>query len=227
MTQKTIEKTELSFLRENNLFIFFFFLLWSAAFFYLFKGGERGDLIQFFAQYRSPYMNQFFGICTNLGEAYGYILAIIGFLFIAYSKSIAFLLNALFVLLFSGSLKWLFGHERPVRYFNDLIKSPDVANYIAEVHLHQGWTTSFPSGHTTAAFAFFSLLAFFIPQQVFKIVCLMLAVLVAFSRIYMVQHFLKDITSGMITGFCIALVVFVMHQKIAERFPGRLSIKKQ
>lgn len=227
MTQKTIEKPEVSFLKENSLFILFFFLLWAAAFFYLCKGGERGDAILFFAQYRSPYMNQFFGICTSLGEAYGYILAIIGFLFIAYSKSIAFLLNALFVLLFSGSLKWLFGHERPVRYFNDLIESPDMANYIADVHLHQAWTTSFPSGHTIAAFAFFSLLAFFVPQQVFKMLCLVLAVLVAFSRIYRVQHFLKDITSGMITGLCIALVVFVMHQIIAERFPGRLSIKKQ
>ncbi len=226
MIKDQLDTSSDSFLNANIVYILPYFVLWSAAVFYLFNGGERGDVIQFFARHRSTNSNHFFVFCSSLGEAYAYIIAIIGFLFVAYSKSIAFLLNALFVLIFSGALKWLFRHERPVRYFNDLLEAPDLANYISDVPLHQGWTTSFPSGHTTSAFAFFSLLAFFMPRASGKLLCLLLAVLVACSRMYLVQHFLKDIAAGMITGGGVALIVFAIHQKIAQSVEGHLPRPK-
>ena len=115
MIKDQLDTSSDSFLNANIVYILPYFVLWSAAVFYLFNGGERGDVIQFFARHRSTNSNHFFVFCSSLGEAYAYIIAIIGFLFVAYSKSIAFLLNALFVLIFSGALKWLFRHERPVR----------------------------------------------------------------------------------------------------------------
>lgn len=224
-TMQDNQQDSISFIKENTLYLSLFFLLWSVAVMYLFNGGLRGDVIQFFGRHRSDYTNIFFVFSTYLGEGYVYVMAIIAFLFVQYSKSIAFIINALLVLAVSGTLKWLFGHERPVRYFNDLVQAPELPNYLPDVALHQGWTTSFPSGHTTSAFAFFSLLAFFLPQKAAKLLCLVVAVLVALSRMYMVQHFLKDIASGMITGLFIAVSVFYIHQKIAPKWSGRLTLK--
>jgi len=41
-----------------------------------------------------------------------------------------------------------------------------------------------------------------------------------------VQHFLKDIAAGMITGGGVALIVFAIHQKIAQSVEGHLPRPK-
>jgi membrane-associated phospholipid phosphatase len=150
-----------------------------------------------------------------------YVFATIMLLFSGYSRSFAIGVNAVFVLVISQCLKIFFAHERPVRYFSNLLEEPDLPNYVPNVHLLNGWTTSFPSGHTTSAFAFYSLLAFFIPNKWIKMLCLVCAALVGISRMYLVQHFLKDVTTGMLTGFLIALVVYWMHEMLAPSITNK------
>ena len=224
-TEKTpdilTEHKKIDFVSENRGYIIGFLLLWSFACLLLFAVVEKGDVILFFADNRTEFRNFFFVFWTYFGEGYVYVIAVIALLFVAYSKCLAIAVNAVLVLGFSGGLKQLFEHERPVRYFNDLLKQPDLPNYIPDVVLHDGWTTSFPSGHTTSAFAFYTLLALFIPNKGLKLLCLALAVLVAVSRMYLVQHFLKDVTSGMLVGFLIALFVYWLHEKYSYLLPGK------
>lgn len=215
------------FVQQNQIYISAFFLLWGLAAYALFAIVEKGDVILFFAGHRTDFLNAFFVFCTQIGEAYVYALATTAFLFIAYSKTMSIGINAIFVLLFSGALKYYFKHERPVNYYDKLLEQPDLPNYVPDVELLQGWTTSFPSGHTISAFAFYTLLAFFISNQWGKLLCLLAAVLVGVSRMYLVQHFLKDVTSGMLTGFLIALFVFVCHERWWKyKWTGRLQLKK-
>ncbi len=209
------------FVAENRWYIAIFLVLWGLACYLLIGVWNKGDAIVLFAQHRTPALNTFFIYCTLIGEGYVYLFATVALLFVGYSRSLAITFNAILVLLLSYGLKNLFQHERPVRYFNDLLQQPDLPNYIPNFELLDGWTTSFPSGHTTSAFAFYSLIAFFVPNKTLKMVCLLLASLVGLSRIYLVQHFLKDVTTGMLTGFLIALLVYWMHALLSPDVTSR------
>lgn len=209
------------FVAENRLYIASFLILWGLACYFLMGVFNKGDVILLFAENRSAFKNTFFLYCTYIGEGYVYVFATIVLLFSGYSRSFAIGVNAVFVLVISQCLKIFFAHERPVRYFSNLLEQPDLPNYVPNVHLLNGWTTSFPSGHTTSAFAFYSLLAFFIPNKWIKMLCLVCAVLVGVSRMYLVQHFLKDVTTGMLTGFLIALVVYWMHEMLSPSITSK------
>lgn len=67
---------------------------------------------------------------------------------------------------------------------------------------------SFPSGHTTFAFAIFTCLAFLYKTKNAQIFFLIAAVGVAFSRIYLLQHFLRDTIVGSLIGFFCAFILF-------------------
>ena len=219
ITEKATQQTAVSntsFWKDNQLYIIGFFLLWGIACFLLMGIIHKGDETIFFAEQRTGLLNSFFIFCTYIGEGYVYAIACTIFIILDRPKCVAIGINAGLVLLVSGGLKYYFKHERPVRYFNDLLQQSELPNYIPDVVLLDGWTTSFPSGHTTSAFAFYSLLAFFVPNKAFKLFCLLCAVLVGVSRIYLVQHFLKDVTTGMLTGFIVALVVYWGYQRYID-----------
>jgi membrane-associated phospholipid phosphatase len=59
---------------------------------------------------------------------------------------------------------------------------------------------SFPSGHATSAFALFLCLAFLSANRYIKLISFMSACFIAFSRVYLSQHFLIDIYFGSIIG---------------------------
>lgn len=223
--QEEIEKNS-SFWRENLSYLIGFLILWLMGCYALFFIFNKGEFIVFFSNNRSESLNQFFRLGSIIGEGYVYVLAVIVFLFIQYAKSLAIIINSIFVLAFSGSLKWYFEHERPVRYFTDLLKQPDMVTYVEGVKMHDGWTTSFPSGHTTSAFAFYSLLAFFIPNRSLKLLCLLAAAVVGISRIYLVQHFLKDVVAGSLLGFLIALGVYWLSTKFGGKLNGKIELRR-
>jgi membrane-associated phospholipid phosphatase len=67
---------------------------------------------------------------------------------------------------------------------------------------------SFPSGHTTFAFAIFTCLALFYKRIWLQLFFLFCAVAVAFSRIYLLQHFLRDTLVGSLIGFFCAMICY-------------------
>lgn len=65
---------------------------------------------------------------------------------------------------------------------------------------------SFPSGHTTSSAAFFGALC--LAQRKIGIPLLGITVLVAISRLYLNAHYLSDVVSGAMLGFCCAVIVW-------------------
>ena len=63
---------------------------------------------------------------------------------------------------------------------------------------------SFPSGHTAASFA--SAAVLWLRRSAFFRPALVLAALIAFSRLYLFVHFPTDVMAGILLGLCLRLV---------------------
>lgn len=71
---------------------------------------------------------------------------------------------------------------------------------------------SFPSGHTTASFAAAGIIANMMPARYGKSAYL-LAILIAFSRLYLGVHYLSDVLVGMIVGLLSSRIVCDFYKK--------------
>lgn len=130
----------------------------------------------------------------------------------------------------SFSSKSFFAHDRPVAFFEKL-GNLDSINLIDGVYNIAG-QTSFPSGHTMSGFALFGILALLLPKKNSTgFICFVIALLIGISRVYLVQHFLKDIYLGALMGSLIALLLFwwQSHIPIDEKnwFDRKIQLKKQ
>lgn len=84
-----------------------------------------------------------------------------------------------------------------------------------EMHHHH----SFPSGHTTAAFAFFGFVSirYFSGKPKMQVLMAFIAALVGYSRIYLSQHFLEDVLAGMLLGsFCLLTSLWFIPKNLAK-----------
>lgn len=163
----------------------------------------QGNEILFFSNYRSLAGDYFFRFITRLGEGVAFLAVFLLLLAVHYRHSLLVLATGLAVMGLSYLGKQFFAHDRPVRFFKKIDKLDEI-NLVDGVELASG-ATSFPSGHTFAAFALFTLLALLAPQKRWlALLFFTLALLVAISRIYLVQHFLKDVYVGAILGVILA-----------------------
>lgn len=81
--------------------------------------------------------------------------------------------------------------------------------------------SSFPSGHSSRAFTMFGVLASFYKEYIIGFY--LIAILIAFSRLYLGVHYLSDVIFGSLIGVIIAQLV--VKYEIAQRI--RRKIKKQ
>ncbi|MBR0424584.1 MAG: phosphatase PAP2 family protein [Clostridia bacterium] len=76
---------------------------------------------------------------------------------------------------------------------------------------------SFPSGHTTAAFA--SMVAIFLTgNKKVSWIVLLFAVLMAIARIYLVVHFASDVLAGMLVGILGGVLGAFLAKKIPAQY---------
>ncbi len=174
---------------------------------------EKGEAILYFSDHRAPFGDFFFKYFTKLGEEPIYIFFIGLFLFIRFRYAILVPVAGASALLISFALKSYFAHPRPFAFFtnNNFI---DQLNLVDGVALYKAMT-SFPSGHTTSAFAVFGIVALlYYKKPILGLVLFFFALLVGISRIYLVQHFLEDVYFGAILGTVIAMILFWLQAKI-------------
>ena len=87
-------------------------------------------------------------------------------------------------------LKILFNAPRPIKFFEGIAPIRTIDGYA----MHE-WN-SFPSGHTASAFTLAVVLSYILPYKNSHLILVPLAVLTAFSRVYLAQHFMEDIIAG-------------------------------
>ncbi len=79
-------------------------------------------------------------------------------------------------------------------------------HFVEGVEMNQ--YNSFPSGHTTAAFSLYTLLALLSNIKKNGGMWLIIATLVALSRVYLLQHFWADIMAGSILAVCVVTFIY-------------------
>ncbi len=186
--------------------------------FFIWQEINKGDELFFFAEKRNLFLNTFFSFATLLGEWHGYILvAVIFFILKKYEAILLIGLTGGAASLVANLLKNTFKHPRPKPYFRQF--GQDISALTVKGHqLLESQTSSFPSGHTISAFAFFTVLAFFSKSHFLKIIFLILAIFSGVSRIYLVHHFLEDVLFGSLIGVLTGFFLFY-EQKYISKMP--------
>ncbi len=162
-------------------------------------------------QINSPFMDQFFKYATHLGDGAAIAVLAVIFLFIKYRYALAFLIASLLTSGVVHLFKQLLLEDmyRPSKYF-ELYETYKL--YVIEgVTLRN--LQSFPSGHTSTAFNVFLMLALLTKNNYLKLTYFFIAILVAYSRVYLSQHFFVDIAAGSLIATVFILMVYYWSQQ--------------
>ena len=111
------------------------------------------------------------------------------------------------------ALKPLFARPRPC----DL--RPEMLTLVARPH---GW--SFPSGHTSSAFA--AAFALWLQNRRLGAPALALAGFIGFTRMYLYVHFPTDILGGVALGLALGACGSLLADKISNRWAKRSEVKR-
>lgn len=181
---------------------------------------KASDVI-FVNSFHSPKLDSFFYIITQSAESI-FLPAVIILLSIFYKKELWHIgVSQVLIIIVVNIIKTIVKSKRPIEYLKDNIN----------IHLLQGLYInklySFPSGHTAAAFTLACSLALVFPKYKWlHIILFIWAALVGISRMYLVQHFLIDISFGAIFGTGISFIIFTFFQHFKVFKNGIKRIKK-
>jgi membrane-associated phospholipid phosphatase len=142
---------------------------------------EAGDLI-------FPYI-------TDMGEGYMVVAVTLLMLCFSYRKTILLITSFAVSGILVQIVKHIFRAPRPVVYFEKELTSIHFVKGIALLH-----NNSFPSGHTVTAFSAAVVLSYVAVNKRLGFIFLLLAISVAYSRMYLSQHFFEDVIAGSILG---------------------------
>jgi membrane-associated phospholipid phosphatase len=88
------------------------------------------------------------------------------------------------------------------------------------VHIVDGVTMrkvhSFPSGHSTTAFAMALIMAYMINNKLWSVILPLFALLAGYSRVYLAQHFPTDIFGGMCIGIVAAILSLIIYRAFTK-----------
>ncbi len=183
------------FLQQNKIFLILYLL-------FLMAGGalilnyEQGHEIILFSSLHTPLFDQVFKYTTKLAEAPMLLLIVIVAIRFSYGKGLLLGLNALLVFGVTALLKGIaFANQvRPSVFF----EGKEHLNFVQGVEIYR--YHSFPSGHTSSAFALFFLMSILFKDKKWAPVFFILSLMVGISRVYLLEHFFRDVYAGSLIG---------------------------
>lgn len=173
----------------------------------------------------SAFFDQFFKYITHFGDGTTIAILTIILLFVKYRYAIVFLSGGLLTSGIINLFKTVILGDvyRPSKYF-ELYETYQL-HFIEGVKLYS--LRSFPSGHTGTAFNVFFMLALIAPKNWQKLSCFVLAALAGYSRVYLSQHFLIDITVGSVIGITIIMLLFLWAVNWEKPWLDKSLIRKK
>ena len=178
---------------------------------------REGEEIFWFDHRRNALWDAFFLFSNRLGETPMFIGGLLLLLTYRFRSALVWPFMLFTVSLVSHYTKEWFAQPRPSLFFQQ-------GGVMEQLHpldgvILNGGLTSFPSGHTMVAFCMFGFLLFNWPSRHWgwQLFFLLLATLVGLARIYLIQHFLKDVVLGSLLGVMIAVVWYHIQWLWARR----------
>lgn len=163
--------------------------------------------------FKSPFMDKAMTFITSLGDA-GMIWIICAVICLCFRKTRKMGITVSLALIFgliigNGVLKNVFFRTRPY----DTAGYEAMRDSLLVEKLHDG---SFPSGHTLASFE--AAVTIFMYKKPLGTAALALAVLIAFSRLYLFVHFPTDVIAGMILGTLFAIASYCTVKALYSKY---------
>ncbi len=208
--------------KSNNQFGIAFFLtiiLAIACGILILVYGKQDSFILINSNY-SNYADFFFKYFTYAGDGLMWAPLVIFCLLYRKKYVLAILLAILISTLLSQFLKRVvFPDElRPITYLSESFP----------IHLVEGVKIkrihSFPSGHSTSTFTIALILAHMINKRFWSIILPVLAMLAAYSRVYLAQHFLTDVLAGMGLGIISALLSLMIFRSLLKTITKKSNL---
>lgn len=209
--------------QTNSYFFYATFIFWALAITWICLA-DKLLIHKTLTSFQTNFLDVIFQKITYMGDGVFIVFISVVLLFInvriAFLQIISYTSSGIISLL----LKYNFFTEsnRPYYFLKDDPTFHKIANFTYHI------SNSFPSGHTTSIFALMTIFALAYQQsKLVSIVFFLGAILVAFSRIYLSQHFLIDVVAGSFIGVTSAYVVFrVFRHKLVKFNSSILNIKQ-
>ena len=160
--------------------------------------GWEFDFLYALQDIRTPFLDKVMALLSTLGDAgiLWIVIAVLLLFFRKYRRGGVQMLVAMLLTFIVGNLilKNMFGRMRPCQI-------DETINLIVKIP----YDSSFPSGHTMNGITS-ALTLWFIDKRI-GIPAMILAVLIAFSRMYNFMHFPTDVLAGAVIGVVSAMLV--------------------
>jgi membrane-associated phospholipid phosphatase len=159
-------------------------------------------------QHHSPILDQWIQVLNKMGEAW--IIATVLFVLLLFKpfRTVWYVLMSIAATILPSLMTQL------IKLYYEAPRPLTVYHQQSWVHHLSDWPYlyhhSFPSGHTTGAFSFFCLLSCLLSSsyRFWAFLFFLLALSVAYARLYMAAHFFIDVYVGSIIGTFISWLSF-------------------
>lgn len=180
---------------------------------------DKNELFLKINNLNSSGLDSFFYWITYLGDGLVFVALILLVSFLSFTKAMLGLATFLGTGLIAQVLKQVF--------FSESYRPFKVIGGQGSLHIPPGVTplinNSFPSGHTVTVFAMATFIILVYSLRKYSLLILIVAMLVAYSRIYLTHHFPVDVWAGSIIGVSGALLIYWFLEPILDKRLGGKS----
>jgi len=160
----------------------------------------------------NPFFDKVFTFITHLGDE-GILWIVLALILLCFRKTrkvgIVMGMALIFGLIFGNiTLKNIFQRPRPFDTPGALLDGDSLL-------IPRPGEYSFPSGHTTSSFA--AAVGIFLFNKKWGIPALVMAALIAYSRLYVYVHFPTDILGGILLGTLCAMLAYFLWTRCLEK----------
>jgi membrane-associated phospholipid phosphatase len=188
---------------------------------------SKADIHIAFNSFHNSFLDTVMPFYTYLGDGAVSFVLLIVFLFIKYRFAVASAISNILVIVSTYLLKQIiFNNEaRPRKFFSEIYTENYILYFVPGTNPEM--LDSFPSGHSTTAFATYFLIAAVSNNQFVKVLMLFFAVTIGYSRIYMSNHFLQDVVGGSFLGIILSILGLLIASGMKSNWAEKSLLTKK